>query len=122
MAQEKNSTDLRELLFQFMGTSDLMLSMLEWLCREMMEVEVSAQSKVFLMQVVQETFVQGVSTRRMEELAQSLGYQRYLAKSSQWNDQGVERTGRGVSYPSSYVSCLSRVMGRCAIRKSQIWR
>lgn len=126
MAQGKNTTDFSGLLFQFMGAQDPMLSMLEWLCSQMMEAEVSNQigaekhqqstertshrcgfrprrldtrmgtmyllvpkvrnggyipfflterkrSKAALIQVVQEAFVQGVSTRKMEKLAKSLG-------------------------------------------------
>ena len=126
MAQGKDTTDLNGLLFQFMGTEDPMFSMLEWLCGQMMEVEVSnkigadkheqsqdrtshrcgfrprrvdtrlgtmylmvpkirnggyipffiterKRSEAALIQVVQEAFVQGVSTRKMDKLAKSLG-------------------------------------------------
>lgn len=41
MAQRKDTTNLSGLLFQFMGTEDPMLNMLEWLCEQMMEVEIS---------------------------------------------------------------------------------
>ena len=126
MAQKKNTTNLTELLLQCMTKPDPMLSMLEWLCAELMEAEVTAlvgaeknqhntertsyrcgyrprrldtrmgtmylmvlklrnggyipffvterkRSEAALIQVVQEAFVQGVSTRKMEKLAQSLG-------------------------------------------------
>ena len=126
MAQSKDTTKLSGMLFQFMGMEDPMLSMLEWLCAQMMEAEVSNQigaekheqsrertshrcgfrprrldtrmgtmylmvpkvrnggyipffvterkrSEAALIQVVQEAFVQGVSTRKMEKLAKSLG-------------------------------------------------
>ena len=126
MAQHKDTTDIQELLFRFMGTDDPMLNMLEWLCGRMMEAEVSGKlgaekheqsqertshrcgfrtrrldtrlgtmyllvpkvrnggyipffvterkrSEAALVQVVQEAFVQGVSTRKMEKLAKSLG-------------------------------------------------
>ena len=126
MAQHKDTTDIQELLFRFMGTEDPMLNMLEWLCGRMMEAEVSGKlgaekheqsqertshrcgfrtrrldtrlgtmyllvpkvrnggyipffvterkrSEAALVQVVQEAFVQGVSTRKMERLAKSLG-------------------------------------------------
>lgn len=126
MAQGKNTTDFSGWLFQFMGAQDPMLSMLEWLCSQMMEAEVSnklgaekheqseertshrcgfrprrldtrlgtmyllvpkvrnggyipffvterKRSEAALIQVVQEAFVQGVSTRKMEKLAKSLG-------------------------------------------------
>ena len=126
MAQSKDTMKLSGMLFQFMGMEDPMLSMLEWLCAQMMEAEVSNQigaekheqslertshrcgfrprrldtrmgtmylmvpkvrnggyipffvterkrSEAALIQVVQEAFVQGVSTRKMEKLAKSLG-------------------------------------------------
>jgi putative transposase len=126
MAQQKDTTNLSVMLFQFMGTKDPMLNMLEWLCQQMMEVEVSGKigadkhqqsqertshrcgfrarrldtrlgtmylmipkvrnggyipffvterkrSEAALIQVVQEAYVQGVSTRKMEKLAKSLG-------------------------------------------------
>ena len=126
MAQHKDTTELTGLLFQWMGLADPMLSMLEWLCAQIMEAEVSNQigaekheqsqertshrcgfrprrldtrmgtmyllvpkvrnggyipffvterkrSEAALIQVVQEAFVQGVSTRKMEKLAKSLG-------------------------------------------------
>ncbi len=41
MAQSKNTTNFQGLLFQFMDSPDPMLSMLEWLCSQMMEAEVS---------------------------------------------------------------------------------
>ncbi len=43
MAQGMNTTDFGRLQFQFMGTQDPMLSMLEWLCSQMMEAEVSSK-------------------------------------------------------------------------------
>lgn len=126
MAQGKNTTGLTELLLKCMAEPDPMLSMLEWLCTQLMEAEVSGltgaeknahdpsrsdyrcgyrprrldtrmgtmylmvpklrgqgyipffvterkRSEAALIQVVQEAFVQGVSTRKMEKLARSLG-------------------------------------------------
>lgn len=126
MAQSKNTTNLESLLFQFIGTPDPMFSMLEWLCGQMMEAEVSSKigadkreqstdrtshrcgfrprrldtrlgtmylmvpkvsnggcipffvtgrkrSEAALIQVIQEAFIQGVSTRKIEKLAKSLG-------------------------------------------------
>ena len=126
MAQNKNTTNLTELLLKCMGETDPMLSMLEWLCTQLMEAEVSGltgaakhahnrerkdyrcgyrprrldtrmgtmylmvpklrnqgyipffvterkRSEAALIQVVQEAFVQGVSTRKMEKLARSMG-------------------------------------------------
>ena len=126
MAQRKATTNFSGLLFQFMGKEDRMLNILEWLCEQMMKVEVSKKigadkheqseertsqrcgfrprrldtrkgpmclmvpkvrsggyipffvterkrSEAALVQVVQEDYVQGVSTRKMEKLAKSLG-------------------------------------------------
>ena len=41
MAGRKDTTDFSGLLFHFIGTEDPMLNMLEWLCEQMMESEVS---------------------------------------------------------------------------------
>lgn len=126
MAQRNNNTDLTELLWKCMAQPDPMLSMLEWMCTQLMEAEVSSKlsaekservddrtgyrcgyrprrldtrmgtmylmvpkvrqggyipffvterkrSEAALIQVVREAFVQGVSTRKMERLAKSLG-------------------------------------------------
>ena len=122
MAQKNHTTNLTELLLQCVAQPDPMLSMLEWLCSQLMEAEVSQQlgaekseraesrsgyrcgyrprrldtrmgtmylmvpkvrqggyipffkrSEAALIEVVQEAFVQGVSTRKMEKLAKSLG-------------------------------------------------
>lgn len=126
MAHKKNNTNLTELLLQCMTQPDPILSMLEWLCTQLMEAEVDHQlvaekseradsqsgyrsgyrprrldtrrgtmylmvpkvrqggyipffvterkrSEAALIQVVQEAFVQGVFTRKMEKLAQSFG-------------------------------------------------
>ena len=43
MPHTQNNTNLSSLLFSFMNQPDPMLSMLEWLCEQMMEAEVSAQ-------------------------------------------------------------------------------
>ena len=43
MAHKKNTTNLTELLLQCVTQPDPMLSMLEWLCIELMEVEVDQQ-------------------------------------------------------------------------------
>lgn len=126
MAQKQSNTNLSTLLFSFMNRSDPMLSMLEWLCEQMMEAEVSMKlsadkneradgrsgyhsyyrprrldtrfgtiylmvpkvrqggyipffvnaykrSEAALIQVVQEAYVNGVSTRKIERLAKRLG-------------------------------------------------
>ena len=43
MAHKKNTTNLTELLLQCVTQPDPMLSMLEWLCTELMEAEVDQQ-------------------------------------------------------------------------------
>ncbi len=43
MAHKKNITDLTELLLQCVTQPDPMLSMLEWLCTQLMEAEVDQQ-------------------------------------------------------------------------------
>lgn len=43
MARKQITTDLTKLLFSFMNQPDPMLSMLEWLCSQMMEAEVTTQ-------------------------------------------------------------------------------
>ena len=126
MAQEKRTINLTELLLECMGKPDPMLNMLEWLCKQLMEAEISQQlgagknehsngrevyrsgyrprrldtrmgtmyllvpkarnggyipffiterkrSEAALVEVVQEAFVQGVSTRKIEKLAKRLG-------------------------------------------------
>lgn len=126
MTQTKNTTGLTDLLLKCIAEPDPMLFMLEWLCSQLMEAEVSSlvgaeknahckqrndyrcgyrprrldtrmgtmylmvpklrsrgyipffvterkRSEAALIQVVQEAFVQGVSTRKIEKLARSLG-------------------------------------------------
>ena len=41
MAQKQSNTNLSTLLFSFVNQPDPMLSMLEWLCEQMMEAEIS---------------------------------------------------------------------------------
>ena len=45
MAQKQDITNLTTLLFSFMNQPDPMLSMLEWLCNQMLEAEVTSQLK-----------------------------------------------------------------------------
>ena len=176
MAHKKNNTDLTELLLQCVTQPDPMLSMLEWLCTQLMEAEVDQQlcaeksersesrngyrsgyrprrldtrmgtmylmvpkvrqggyipffvterkrSEAALIQVVQEAFVQGVSTRKMEKLAQSLGIEN-LSRSQVseitkgLNEQVNEFRSRPLSdtvYPVLWVDALYekvRVDGR----------
>lgn len=176
MAHKKNNTDLTELLLQCVTQPDPMLSMLEWLCAQLMEAEVDQQlgaekseradsrngyrsgyrprrldtrmgtmylmvpkvrqggyipffvterkrSEAALIQVVQEAFVQGVSTRKMEKLAQSLGIENLSRSqvsemSKGLNDQVNEFRNRALSgtvYPVLWVDALYekvRVDGR----------
>lgn len=167
MAHKKNNTDLTELLLQCVTQPDPMLSMLEWLCTQLMEAEVNQQlgaennervysrngyrsgyrprrldtrmgtmylmfpkvrrggyipffvterkrSEAALIQVVQEAFVQGVSTRKMEKLAQSLGIENLSRSqvsemSKGLNNQVNEFRNRPLSdtvYPILWVDAL----------------
>jgi transposase-like protein len=167
MAQDKYNTDLSKLMMQCMTAPDPMLAMLEWLCDQMMEAEVSNavgagkcahdenrsgyrsgyrprrfdtrmgtiylmvpkirnggyvplfvternRSEAALIQVVQEAFIQGVSTRKMEKLAQSLGIEslsrsQVSEMSKGLNDQ-VEffrnRSLKGSRYPVLWIDAL----------------
>lgn len=167
MAQDKYNTDLSKLMMQCMTAPDPMLAMLEWLCDQMMEAEVSnavgagkcahdenrsgyrsgyrprrfdtrmgtiylmvpkirnggyvplfvterKRSEAALIQVVQEAFIQGVSTRKMEKLAQSLGIEslsrsQVSEMSKGLNDQ-VEffrnRSLKGSRYPVLWIDAL----------------
>ena len=121
MAHKKNTTDLTELLLQCVTQPDPMLSMLEWLCTHLMEAEVDQQlgaeksqltdgrsgyrSEAMLIQVVQEAFVQGVSTRKMEKLAHSLGIEN-LSRSQELLWSAVSKSegpwsvhAQGLSFP-----------------------
>lgn len=126
MAKQEYTANLEKLLLHCVTQPDPMLSMLEWLCEQLMEAEVSQKvgamkneqenerttyrsgyrprrfdtrmgtlylmvpkvrsggyipffvserkrSEAALVQVIQEAFVQGVSTRKMKKLAKSLG-------------------------------------------------
>ena len=126
MAQKEYTANLEKVLLHCVAQPDPMLSMLEWLCEELMEAEISQKvgaskheqekersthrsgyrprrfdtrmgtmylmvpkvrnggyipffvserkrSEAALVQVIQEAFVQGVSTRKMNKLAKSLG-------------------------------------------------
>jgi transposase-like protein len=167
MAQNKNTTNLTGLLLQCMGTADPMLNMLEWLCEQMMEVEVSNQlgadkheqsqersshrcgyrprrldtrmgtmylmipkvrnggyipffiterkrSEAALVLVVQEAFVNGVSTRKMEKLAKSLGIEgisrsQVSEMTKGLNEQAEEFRNRPLTsgdYPVLWVDAL----------------
>jgi transposase-like protein len=167
MAQEKDTTNLAGMLLRFMGMQDPMLSMLEWLCGQMMEAEVSSQlgagkheqnpdrtshrcgfrprrldtrmgtmylmvpkvrnggyipffvterkrSEAALVQVVQEAFVNGVSTRKMEKLAKSLGIEgisrsQVSEMTKGLNEQAEEFRNRPLTsnaYPVLWVDAL----------------
>ena len=167
MAQQKDTTNLSGILFQFMGTEDPMLNMLEWLCQQMMEVEVSGKigadkheqsqertsyrcgfrarrldtrlgtmylmipkvrnggyipffvterkrSEAALIQVIQEAYVQGVSTRKMEKLAKRLGIEgisrsQVSEMTKGLNEQAEEFRNRPLTsnaYPVLWVDAL----------------
>jgi putative transposase len=184
MAQAKNSTDLTELLLKCVGEPDPMLSMLEWLCTQLMEAEVSGltgaeknahsasrsdyrcgyrprrldtrmgtmylmvpklrgqgyipffvterkRSEAALIQVVQEAFVQGVSTRKMEKLAHSLGIEsisrsQVSEMTKGLNEQVQEFRSRALDkscYPVLWVDALYekvRVDGRVVSMAVQV--
>ena len=139
MAHKKNTTNLTELLLQCVTQPDPMLSMLEWLCTHLVEAEVDQQlgaeksqrtdgrsgyrSEVMLVQVMQEAFVQGVSTRKMEKLAHSLGIENLsrsqISEMTKGLNEQVEafrnRSLSGTAYPVLWVDALYekvRVDGR----------
>ena len=144
MAHKKNTTNLTELLLQCVTQSDPMLSMLEWLCTHLMEAEVDQQlgaeksqrtdgrsgyisffvterkrSEAMLVQVVQEAFVQGVSTRKMEKLAHSLGIENLsrsqVSEMTKGLNEQVEEFRNDTVYPVLWVDALYekvRVDGR----------
>lgn len=135
MARKKNTTNLTELLLQCVTQPDPMLSMLEWLCTHLMVPKVRQggyipffvterkRSEAMLVQVVQEAFVQGVSTRKMEKLAHSLGIEnlsrRQVSELTKGLNEQVEefrnRSLAGTVYPVLWVDALYekvRVDGR----------
>ena len=126
MVYSNSNLSLDKILLQFIAEEDPMLSMLKWLCEQLMEVEVNAKinasksernpqrsgyrsgyrvrrfdtrmgtmylfvpklrnggyvpffvtekkrSEVALMNVIQEAYINGVSTRKIDKLAKSLG-------------------------------------------------
>lgn len=126
MAYSNNNLNLEKMLLKFLADEDPMLSMLKWLCEQLMEAEVSAKinasksernpqrtgyrsgyrvrrfdtrlgtmylfvpkirnggyvpffvtekkrSEVALMNIIHEAYINGVSTRKIEKLAKSLG-------------------------------------------------
>lgn len=126
MAYENNTLSLEKMLLSFMSEQDPMQSMLQWLCEQLMDVEVAAKinahksertderkgyrsgyrvrrfdtrmgtmylfvpklrqggyipffvseksrSEAALINVIQEAYINGVSTRKIKRLAQSLG-------------------------------------------------
>ena len=167
MAQQKDTTNLSGMLLQFMGSKDPMLNMLDWLCSQMMEAEISNQigaekheqsqertshrcgfrtrrldtrmgtmyllvpkvrnggyipffvterkrSEAALAQVVQEAFVNGVSTRKMDKLAKSLGIEgisrsQVSEMTKGLNEQAEEFRNRPLTsgaYPVLWVDAL----------------
>lgn len=167
MAKTEYTANLEKLLLHCITQPDPMLSMLEWLCEQLMEAEVSQRvgadkhaqsngretyrsgyrprrfdtrmgsiylmvpkvrnggyvpffiserkrSETALIQVVQEAFVQGVSTRKMEKLAKSLGIdslsRSQVSEMSKGLDEQVQefRTRRldDTVYPVLWVDAL----------------
>lgn len=144
MAYHKNTSRLEKMLLKFLGEPDPMLAMLEWLCHELMEVEIEnklnaskgehssertgyrsgtrvrrfdtrmgtmyllvpkvrkggyvpffvterKRSEHALMQVVREAFVNGVSTRKIERLAKSLGIDSISAGQVSQINKGLDK-------------------------------
>jgi transposase-like protein len=166
MANSKSTASLEKMLLQFLAEPDPMLSMLEWLCHKLMEVEVDAKvgatkgehseerlgyrsgsrvrrfdtrmgtmyllvpkvrkggyvpffvterkrSEQALLQVVQEAFVNGISTRKIDRLAKSLGIESISASqvseiNKELNEQVEEFRRRRLesTYPVIWVDAL----------------
>lgn len=166
MAYHKSNLSFEKMLLKFIGEPDPMLSMLEWLCHKMMEVEVTnklgasrnehsddrkgylsgtrvrrfdtrmgtmyllvpkvrkggyvpffvtekKRSEQALLQVVQEAFVNGISTRKIERLAHSLGIESISASqvsviNKELNEQIKEFRERRLNdtYPVIWVDAL----------------
>lgn len=167
MAYKKDTTDLSGILLECMGSPDPMLHMLEWLCEQFMEAEVSTQlgaekneqsqerksyrsgyrprrldtrmgtmyllvpkvrnggyipffiterkrSEAALIQVIQETYIQGVSTRKIEKLAQKLGIENLSRSQVSEMTKGLNEQAEafrnreltGESYPVIWVDAL----------------
>lgn len=73
MAHEKDNADLTELLLQCAAQQTSWLPKCDRAVISPFSVTERKRSKAALMQVVQEAFVQDVSTRKMEKPAQGLG-------------------------------------------------
>jgi transposase-like protein len=166
MAYPKSTLSFEKMLLKFMSEPDPMLSMLEWLCHRMMDVEVASKlgasknehsdkrkgylsgtrvrrfdtrmgtmyllvpkvrkggyvpffvtekkrSEQALLQVVQEAFVNGISTRKIERLAQSLGIESISASqvseiNKELNEQIKEFRERKLNdtYPVIWIDAL----------------
>ena len=167
MTQGKRTINLTELLMECMGKPDPMLNMLEWLCDQLMEAEISQQlgarknehsevqggyrsgyrprrldtrmgtmyllvpkarnggyipffiaerkrSEAALVEVVQEAFVQGVSTRKIEKLAKRLGIETLSRSQVNEMTKGLNeqvkafrnRSLSDISYPVLWVDSL----------------
>jgi putative transposase len=166
MAYPKSTLSFEKMLLKFMSEPDPMLSMLEWLCHRMMDVEVASKlgasknehsdkrkgylsgtrvrrfdtrmgtmyllvpkvrkggyvpffvtekkrSEQALLQVVQEAFVNGISTRKIERLAKSLGIESISASqvseiNKELNEQIKEFRERKLNdtYPVIWIDAL----------------
>lgn len=166
MVYSNTNLNLEKMLLQFMSEEDPMMSMLKWLCEQLMEAEVTAKvnaaksercpertgyrsgyrvrrfdtrmgtmylfvpklrnggyvpffvsekkrSEVALMNVIQEAYVNGVSTRKIERLAKSLGIDSISRSqvsqiTKELNDQVTAFRERPLqkSYPVLWVDAL----------------
>jgi putative transposase len=166
MAYSNSNVNLEKMLLQFMSEDDPMLSMLKWLCEQLMEAEVTIKvnasksernpdrsgyrsgyrirrldtrmgtlylfvpklrnggyipffvqdkkrSEVALMNVIQEAYINGVSTRKIEKLAKSLGIDSISRSqvsqiTKELNDQVTDFRERPLqkTYPVLWVDAL----------------
>ena len=166
MAYNQDTASFEKMLPRFMSEPDPMLSMLEWLCHKLMEVEVDSKvgalkgehvngrsgyrsgtrvrrfdtrmgtmyllvpkvrkggyipffvtekkrSEQALIQVVHEAFINGVSTRKIERLAKSLGIESISASqvseiNKELNEQVAEFRRRQLAptYPVIWIDAL----------------
>ena len=166
MANSNSTPSFHEMLLKFIGEADPMLSMLQWLCDEMMEAELKSKigasksernskrtayrsgyrsrrfdtrmgtmylmvpklrkggyipffinekkrSEVALLNVIQEAYINGVSTRKIEKLAKSLGidsisHGQVSNITREFNEQVEEFRNRRLdeTYPAIWVDAL----------------
>ena len=80
------------------------------------------RSEAALIQVVQEAFVQGVSTRKMERLAQSLGIESLSRSQVSEMTKGLNEQVKHFPQPLSFPKQVSHFVGGRPVRKSSYGR